>query len=175
MSDEIKFNNLTYYFKIQNLTPINFIAFRGQLHIYEEIKNVSIKKVEENQKELRPKMNEITARNSTYKDEVQSDTIENIRNLYNSRQKIIDLFNDYTKIISEAKYKAKYGEGLGILTSKQMLQRLPIALGQVKAGNNAITDKLFILCNNQKKLQKIYTIIKFNQYKYKNGYYIDEL
>ena len=175
MSDEIKFNNLTYYFKIQNLAPINFIAFRGQLHIYEEIKNVSIKKVEENQKELRPKMNEITARNSTYKDEVQSDTIENIRNLYNSRQKIIDLFNDYTKIISEAKYKAKYGERLGILTSKQMLQRLPIALGQVKAGNNAITDKLFILCNNQKKLQKIYTIIKFNQYKYKNGYYIDEL
>ena len=52
-------------------------------------------------------MNEITTRNSTYKDEVQSDTIENIRNLYNSRQTIIDLFNDYTKIISEAKYKAK--------------------------------------------------------------------
>ena len=56
-----------------------------------------------------------------------------------------------------------------------MLQRLPIALAQVKAGNNAITDKLFILFNNQKKLQKIYTIIKFSQYKYKNGYYIDEL
>ena len=120
-------------------------------------------------------MNEITTRNSTYKDEVQSDTIENIRNLYNSRQTIIDLFNDYTKIISEAKYKAKYGEGLEILTSKEMLQILPIALAQVKAGNNAITDRLFILCDNQKKLQKIYTIIKFNQYTYKNGYYIDEL
>ena len=145
------------------------------MHIYEEIKNTSIKKVEENQKQPKPKMNEITTRNSTYKDEVQSDTIENIRNLYNSRQTIIDLFNDYTKIISEAKYKAKYGEEHETLTSKEMLQRLPIALAQVKAGNNAITDKLFILCNNQKKLQKIYTTIKFNQYKYKNGYYIDEL
>ena len=36
-----------------------------------------------------------------------------------------------------------------------MLQRLPIALAQVKAGNNSDmkmkSDKLFILCINQKK------------------------
>ena len=31
--------------------------------------------------------------------------------------------------------KQKYGEGLKILTPKQMLQILPIALAQVKAGN----------------------------------------
>ena len=29
------------------------------------------------------------------------------------------------------------GTGLKILTSKQLLQRLPIALAQVKAGNNS--------------------------------------
>ena len=40
------------------------------------------------------------------------------------------LFNDYSKIVSEAKYKTKYGEGLKILTLKQILQRLPLA--QVK-------------------------------------------
>ena len=40
-------------------------------------------------------------------------------------------------MLSEAKYKAKYGEGLKILTSKEMLQRLPIALAQVKTGNNS--------------------------------------
>ena len=67
MSDEIKFNNLTYYFKIPTLAPISFIAFRGQMHIYEEIKNVSIEKVEENEKQLKPKMNEITTRNSKMK------------------------------------------------------------------------------------------------------------
>ena len=39
-------------------------------------------------------------------------------------------------MLSEAKYKAKYG-GFKILTPKQMLQRLPIALAQVKAGNNS--------------------------------------
>ena len=40
-------------------------------------------------------------------------------------------------LLSEAKYKAKYVEGLKILTPKQMLQRLPIALAQVKAVNNS--------------------------------------
>ena len=38
-------------------------------------------------------------------------------------------------LLSEAKYKAEYGKGVKILTPKQMLQRLPIALAQVKAGN----------------------------------------
>ena len=47
------------------------------------------------------------------------------------------LFNDYSKIVSEAKQKTKYREGLKILTPKQMLQILPIALAQVKAGNTS--------------------------------------
>ena len=64
-------------------------------------------------------------------------TIENMKNLYKSREKIIKLYNDYSKITSEAQYKAKYREGLKILTSKQMLQRLAIALAQVKACNNS--------------------------------------
>ena len=46
--------------------------------------------------------------------------------------------------MSEAKSKAKQNEtkgtGLKILTPKQMLQRLPIALAQVKAGNNLLDE-----------------------------------
>ena len=38
-------------------------------------------------------------------------------------------------MLSEAKYKGKHGKGLKILTHKQMLQRLPIDLAQVKAGH----------------------------------------
>ena len=53
-------------------------------------------------------------------------------------KKIIDLFNDSTKIRSEAIYKTKQdGTGLKILTPKRMLQRLPITVAQVKAGNNS--------------------------------------
>ena len=75
---------------------------------------------------------------------MQSDTIKNFKNLYNSRKKIIGLLNDNSRIRSEAIYKAKQNEankttgaGLKILTPKQMLQRLPIAPAQVKAGNNS--------------------------------------
>ena len=35
------------------------------------------------------------------------------------------------------KYRSTHGEGLKILTPKQMLQRFPIALAQVKAGNTS--------------------------------------
>ena len=34
-------------------------------------------------------------------------------------------------------YKSKQGRGLKILSPKQMLQKLPIALAQIKAGNNS--------------------------------------
>ena len=37
-------------------------------------------------------------------------------------------------MLSEAEYKPKYGKGFKILTPKQMLQRLPVALAQEKAG-----------------------------------------
>ena len=44
-------------------------------------------------------------------------------------------------MLSDARYKSKQnkteGKRLKILTPKQMLQRLPIALAQVKAGNNS--------------------------------------
>ena len=44
-------------------------------------------------------------------------------------------------MLSDANYKAKQNETKGtrlkVLTPKQMLQRLPIALAQVKAGNNS--------------------------------------
>ena len=56
---------------------------------------------------------------------------------FDLRENIIIIFKDYSIFLSKAKYKAKYGRGLKILTPKQMLQRLPIALAQVKAGNTS--------------------------------------
>ena len=38
---------------------------------------------------------------------------------------------------SDSKQNKTEGKGLKILTPKQMLRRLPIALAQVKAGNNS--------------------------------------
>ena len=52
--------------------------------------------------------------------------------LYESREPIIKLFNDYSLTMSEVKYKTKHGEGPQLLSPKQMLRILPIALLQVK-------------------------------------------
>ena len=63
--------------------------------------------------------------------------MKNIILFFNIQEKVGNLFKDNSFLLSEARYKTKYGEGLKILTPKQMLQRLPIALAQVKAGNNS--------------------------------------
>ena len=49
-------------------------------------------------------------------------TITNFKYLYESRQEIFDLFNNYSKIKSESIYRSKHdetkGRGLKILTPK---------------------------------------------------------
>ena len=59
---------------------INFISFKGLLHIYNNIKNsnISIEKIEEDKKQFKSKLNEITTGNLRYKSKDQLDTKENI-------------------------------------------------------------------------------------------------
>ena len=67
-------------------------------------------------------------------------------------------------MLTEAKYKAKYGRGLKILTPKQMLQRLPMALAQVKAGYtsenvlNEIRQIIYFFIEQNKLLKNCITI-----------------
>ena len=63
--------------------------------------------------------------------------MHNVETLYKARSEAIKFYDDYSLMISEAKTKAAKGTGLKILTPKEMLQRLPIALAQKKAGNNS--------------------------------------
>ena len=114
--------------------------------------DLTIEKTEEDQKQIKSKLNEISTGNPNYKSKNQTDKMKNIKNLCESRQKVIDLFNDSSKIRSktlhetknETKNKTKNetndetsGTGIKILTPKQMLQRLAITLAQVKVGNNS--------------------------------------
>ena len=60
--------------------------------------------------------------------------------LYKEINEAIKFYDDYPLMMSKTKTKATKATkrtGLKILTPKQMLQRLPIALAQVKAGNNS--------------------------------------
>ena len=80
-------------------------------------------------------------------------------------EKTIDFSRDYAFFISEAKCKAKYGSGLKTLTPKQRLQRLPIAIAQVKASNtsknlvNEIRQIIYSLYQAKKITKKIYNNI----------------
>ena len=77
--------------------------------------------------------------------------------------------------------KPSQGKGLRILTPKQMIQRLPVALAQVKAGNtseNLLNEIRQIICSlyQAKEItKKLYSNI-MNSIKvyYKNRYYIHE-
>ena len=62
--------------------------------------------------------------------------------LYKARNEAIKSYDDYSLMMSEAKNKLKQnntttGTGFKIFTPKKMLQRFPITLAQVKAGNNS--------------------------------------
>ena len=57
--------------------------------------------------------------------------------LQKARNRVIKFYDYYSSMVSEAKHKATKGTGLKILTPKQILQRLPITVVQVKAGNNS--------------------------------------
>ena len=90
--------------------------------------------------------------------------------LYKGRKEAIKFFDDYSSMVSEAKNKTTKGTGLKILTPKQMLQRLPTALAQVKASNNSqsllneIRQIVYSLYQSKQITKKVYNnIIKFIQ------------
>ena len=76
-------------------------------------------------------------------------------------------FRDDSILISDAKYKAKYGEGLKILSPKQMLQRLPIALAKIIGGNpsenllNEIRQIIRSLYDEKEITKKIIQLVNY--------------
>ena len=64
-------------------------------------------------------------------------------------------------MLSDANHDSKHsqskGKTLKILTPKQMLQRLPIALAEVKAGNNSeIRQIVYSLYQSKQITKKVY-------------------
>ena len=104
--------------------------------------------------------------------------------LFNGRNEGIKLYNDYSLTILEAKKRAaekQGGRGLKILTPKQILQRLPISLAKVKAGNNSesllneIRRTAYSLYQSKQITKRVCNhIIESSQYQIKNGHYIYE-
>ena len=76
------------------------------------------------------------------------------------------MFDDYARNRSRNIYDSKQeGTGLKILTPKQMLQKLPISLTQIKAGNysqsllNKIRQIVYSLYQSKEITKKVYNNI----------------
>ena len=102
------------------------------------------------------------------KNDNQKKVLTNANILFNGRNSAIKFIEDYGSMIYEAKRLAKEeqeGKGLKILTPNQMLRRLPIALAQVKAGNNSdsllneIRQIVYSLYRSKEITKKVYNKI----------------
>ena len=94
--------------------------------------------VEKEENILKSELGYIKQENPGNRSEQQEKTINNFENLYNSKEEVVKMFNNYARNMSRNIYDSKQeGTGLKISTRKQMLQRLPIALAQIKVGNNS--------------------------------------
>ena len=109
------------------------------MHILKNIYKcyITLENVEKEQIQFRKDLGRIKQSDPRDKSPEEEKTINNIKNLYNLREITVQLFNDYTKNMSRDIYDSKQRTRTKILTPKRMLQRLPIALAHIKAGNNS--------------------------------------
>ena len=115
-------------------------ALKRQNKLLRKISNVKIGKKTDNQKKV----------------------ITNLENVYISREEVINFFRDYGKMVLDAAYKSKQneteGKGLEILTPKQMLQRLTIAVA-LESLLNEIRQIIYFLYESKQITKKLYNNI----------------
>ena len=107
ISRKVNYSHLVYDFK--GPTPsINFPIFGSPMYTYNQLRNreKKLQQVEEQKKYLKKDLNKI----EKHKSEKQSYKIKNVSDLYDTRQKIINLLNNNAKIRFEAIYKLKQHE-----------------------------------------------------------------
>ena len=139
INNKIDYNNLNYVV-VGTGDEYDFNNLDDPLTFLNNIKNgkIPMGKAIEQQYNFRKYLNTIRIGN---KNDNQKRTLANINMFYNGRDNAIRFIEDYGSMILEAKRLAieekQEGEGLKILTPNQMLKRLPIALAQIKAGNDS--------------------------------------
>ena len=143
---------------------------------------MKVKEAKKLQNVFKSNLNELSRGRN--KSEEQKLALKNIILLYKSREAVIKLFNGYSSIVSETKYKTTHGKGipsmlagvssvskasdhsnLKILSPTKMLQRLPIAFAQLKTGNafenllNEICQMIYSLYQKKEITEKVYNNI----------------
>ena len=137
LNNKIDYDNLKYVVE-RSGDEYRFNKIEDPLTFLNDIKEgkISIQEAKDQQQNYYSYLNTIRRGN---KNASQKRTLANINILFNARDNAIKFYEDYSSMILEAKKLAREQEGTGlkILTYNQMLKRLPIALAQIKAGNNS--------------------------------------
>ena len=96
--------------------------------------------------------------------EIKKITLDNLNNFYEAREMVLNGFKSkifLTKYTGTGLFNIDNSK-LKVLTPKQMLQRLPIALAQVKAGNNSenllnkIRQIIYLLYQSKEITKNVY-------------------
>ena len=154
-----KANKHTYDFrKFSTIRTFGESIYNGQ---------TTLKEADESQSDLLSEIknfNDKTRSQTFKKKQTKEDTINNLNNFYEAREIVLNGFkrkiflkkSTGTGLFNTDKSKLK------VLTPKQMLQRLPIALAQVKAGNNSqnllneIKEIIYSLYQSKEMTKKVY-------------------
>ena len=164
LDKKVNLDDLIYKYK-GNTPNEEFNKYDNALDLIGKITNGEIKlaEVKNNQNNFRLNLGEI--KKGGRKSKEQKNMIYSIEMLYKARKEATDFFDDYSLMVSDAKNKAKNktsGKVLKILTPKQILQRLPIALTQIKAVNNSenllneIRQIVYFLYQSKEITKKVY-------------------
>ena len=105
LSKQIDFNNFIYYLKSKK-APRKFLGFKGSLGFYKNIKeaHITLKKQKKKLEEFKSEIIEIKGGKIS---EDQKSAINNIKTLFKTREKVMTLFDDYFRIVSEAMWRSQ--------------------------------------------------------------------
>ena len=173
MNNKIDYSDLEYVI-LSNDMAYNFSVEKDPRSLLNDIKSgkTTLKEPKDAQQNYLDYLNIIRKGN---KNDNQKRTLANINMFYNARDNAIKFIEDYGSMILEARRLAKeeqkgtgtnkMSERVKIVTPNQMLKRLPIALAQVKAGNNSesllneIRQIVYSLYRSKEITKKLYNKI----------------
>ena len=163
--NKIDYNNLKYVV-VNTGKKHDFSTLKDPITLLEEIKKgkITLEEAKNTQQDYLNYLNIIRKGN---KNDEQKKTLANINVHFNAINSVIKFIEDYGSMILEARKLAKKQEGTGLklLTPNQMLKRLPIALAQIKAGNNSesllneIRQIVYSLYRSKEITKKVYNSI----------------
>ena len=164
--DSVDMNKLKFEYANKKNKKVSFYEYADSKEPFNKLKDnrISFSDAQKKQEDFLKKLNKVKIGN---KNNEQKTVIDN--KFYHSKDEVLNFSKDYIKIFFDAIYEAKQNETIGtepkILTPKQMLQRLQLALAQVKAGNNSeglsneIRQIVYPLYQSKEITKKVYNSI----------------